>query len=138
MSSGFSELTNMVLSNGLVLRHPIRHRLQTPDLTTAVDLLVTGDFKSGPNFLDVRLLPSAVCQDSVTHAMRRFQSDFLPAKLLTVQGRSDTLQAMNELISYRLRVEEELPSRLQVVSIRESNCLSRSIDGLDLFSVLIR
>jgi len=63
--------------------------------------------------------------------MRRFQSDFLPAKLLTVQGRSDTLQAMNELISYRLRVEEELPSRLQVVSIRELMSLLRTIDDID-------
>lgn len=41
-------------------------------------------------------------------------------KPLTAQGRSDTLQEMNELIAYRLQVEEHLPSRLQVVAIRES------------------
>lgn len=34
---------------------------------------------------------------------------------------------MNELIAYRLRVEEELPSRLRVVSIRESGYETRSV-----------
>lgn len=75
-----------------------RFQLQAPDLETSRDLLVTGDFQRNPRYLD---------------------ETYIPPPPLTAAQRLDTLERMNRLIKFRLQIEEQLPSALKVVDVKD-------------------
>lgn len=94
-------------------------RQQNPDLCNAADILTTGTWRRGPKYLDVSDPLRLSTQFITVLILDICEQDLVPAKPITPEERTRTILEMNELIEYRLRVEEQIPSDLNLKEIRQ-------------------
>jgi hypothetical protein len=91
-------------------------RMRNPDLDTATDILVTGEYQRLPKMLDVSFR-RYLYQRYDNLRCSPMQRNFNPESAANTVTAAAALRKMNEIIAFRLAVHELVPSDLRLLNI---------------------